>query len=45
VRLFDTQVPDVYGYYAVWRSGETPTGVALQFKNWLKEKMHASSLA
>jgi LysR family glycine cleavage system transcriptional activator len=44
VRLFETQVPDVYGYYAVWRTGEPPAGVALQFKHWLRDAMHASSL-
>lgn len=45
VRLFDVQVPDVYAYYVVWRAGETPAGIAQQFKAWLKTEMRASSLA
>jgi LysR family transcriptional regulator, glycine cleavage system transcriptional activator len=44
VRLFDTDVADVYGYYAVWRAGETPSGAVQSFKQWLKDRMQASSM-
>ncbi|MEO7775564.1 MAG: LysR substrate-binding domain-containing protein [Steroidobacteraceae bacterium] len=41
VRLFELQMPEKNGYFAVWRAGTTLSGVADLFRVWLKQALQA----
>jgi LysR family glycine cleavage system transcriptional activator len=44
VRLFELQVPETNGYYAVWRAGTTLSAAANLFRVWLKQALQAPAV-